>query len=114
MGTNYYLRPNGGNHDNPDYWVHLGKASVGWPFMFRAYPDGAYIGDTDGTMHTVKDSDSWAALMDYGDPFDEYGVEVHKHYMRGMVKRGASESININTYDFMDGMGNHFITRDFS
>src|SRR5579862_3331894 len=100
MGTNYYIRPDGQNHDNPERWIHLGKASVGWPFMFHAYPDGAPLDGNGTTTHAVTDSASWMALMDYGDPFDEYGVQVHKHYMRGMVNRRTSKAININTYDY--------------
>lgn len=114
MGTNYYIHPHGEHHDNPDHWIHLGKASAGLPFMFRAWPEGCPLVDGHSGNTPVMDSYEWLHLLSYGKPFDEYGVEVSADFMRGMVNRKVSKVVNIHAYDHMDRLGNHFIIREFS
>ena len=43
MGTNYYIKPDECEHcGRSDEPIHIGKSSIGWQFLFKAYPDEHY------------------------------------------------------------------------
>lgn len=78
MGTNYYVTTpacaNACAHCREQVKVHIGKSSMGWRFLCRAYPDlhGLDLPLTE----PVVDRASWLRLINLGPLADEYGREI--------------------------------------
>lgn len=71
MGTSYYVRPADACPVQCDRWVHLGKSSTGWAFMFRGYR-------AEPRVEPVTTFRSWLRLLDLGEIRDEYGTAVSR------------------------------------
>lgn len=82
MSTNYYVRPPGTPEDSEG--IHLGKSSIGWPFILRAYPDAA--GRPAEITWDVGDFSSWMLLLDLGLIVNEYGAPVLADDLLGWVR----------------------------
>ncbi len=72
MGTNYYLKRRKKPHCSTCKCyerLHIGKASVGWPFILRIHPE---LG--------INEWLDWKRLLASEDTYvvDEYGSEVEK------------------------------------
>lgn len=78
MGTNYYVTTpacaNACAHCREQVQLHVGKSSMGWRFLCRAYPDlhGLDLPLTE----PVVDRASWLRLINLGPLADEYGREI--------------------------------------
>lgn len=104
MGTNYYVRTR--TCDNPKHhdFVHVGKSSHGWRFLFRAH----------GGLRSVDD---WFRYLD--DHFDaiesENGNGVTVEYLRSLVAgkhNGHSHDV-LGEGHWRDGPAD-FYDREFS
>ena len=114
MGTNYYLRTNicekCGRYDE----IHIGKSSMGWPFIFEAHnlqfpDDGPRIG-------------SWLDFLEYlknGKIFNEYGEQISLNEFKEIVTDrkihpDCEKKIHNLTNHYQDVKGYWFYDREFS
>jgi hypothetical protein len=129
MGTNYFLHTNICPHcKRSENQVHIGKSSMGWPFLFRGYPEKDCW--PDGIPHPITGALEWEELMRVaiekgGAIIDEYGTHHTFDEFWQMVRRkqedtrGEAEwlrgrhSAN-STSDWRDVHGYRFSGSDFS
>lgn len=112
MGTNYYVTPQCANpcpHCSLGE-THLGKASWGWAFSFRAYCSNA----VDGIDWPVQDWDSWLRMLDLGKITNEYGDTLTKDEMLALVESHRGLENTLYGDDWLDEHGNRFCPREFS
>lgn len=80
MGTNYYVTTpacaNACTHCREQVKVHIGKSSMGWKFLHRAYRD-LHHSDVPLTEE-ITDRASWLRLITLGPITDEYGRGISK------------------------------------
>jgi hypothetical protein len=79
VSTNYYVRPPGTKGEG----IHLGKTAVGWPFMFRAYPNADER--PAGVTWDVTDYSSWVDLLSLGQITTEAGTPIEKDDLLDLV-----------------------------
>lgn len=96
MGTNYYLEkdfcPCCGKARE---YVHLGKSSCGWKFLFHKTEE-------------VYDYDSFCKFIRNGIIYDEYGSKHSIDYLLNLINNKQNEKsdrhcIEIDRYDFLEG-----------
>lgn len=96
MGTNYYLDycycPKCGQ---PTKRQHLGKASIGWRFMFQLSDE-------------VKNFEDFKKFIDFGTISDEYGEVWSSKSLLDYIEEKQNEqqdedAIQIGGYDFFEG-----------
>ena len=76
MGLNYYVKANLCSHCGQYRYLHLGKSSAGWKFLFRMHvPEG-----------DPKTADDWRALTEKFPIFTEYDTPVSYDEFWGMVE----------------------------
>lgn len=127
MGTNFYVRENHCKCCNRyDTNYHIGKASRGWAFSFRGYPEDALNSWADWKTFLVDK----VIVDEYGDTMDYHEfctmIETVKspryynevtgrfnliHNAEG--KKGPSAWFN-SLYDWDDKEGYSFTSREFS
>lgn len=92
--------------------VHLGKASAGWQFHFRAYLAGT--SRPPAVAWDVVDFPSWLRLLDLGDIRDEYGTAHTSEEMVAVVEEMRANSRREPARDqFRDAWGNTFTVGEF-
>lgn len=117
MGTNYYHERDGYEgatcqrcgescqHCREEARVHIGKASFGWTFMFRA---------TD----TIRSYQDWLAVLSAGGRIvNEYGDVETLDDFRSLVankRNGRNHAREYPDGNFLDPEGHSFSEREFS
>lgn len=126
MGTNYYIKRGDAEckhcgHVRPS--LHIGKSSMGWPFLFRGYRDSL----PEGLAQEIVSARDWVELMtDWSVRcdariFDEYGHEVALPQFWELVhnKRGETagpsvdRSFGSRRSEWYDAEGNRFCDNEF-
>ncbi|MEU3945431.1 hypothetical protein [Streptomyces sp. NPDC029526] len=121
MGTNYYVHtpvcPNACEHCSASEELHLGKASVGWRFLFRAEPDWlrekAYslwlerarsgeIRDEYGQPTTLDDLLALIAQKQTGRSHAVDDPEMRRVHGRALYDSLRSSDFVCDGYDFCD------------
>lgn len=101
MGTNYYLRLPDMCRERCDRWIHLGKSSAGWAFVFQA---------SDG----ITDYTQWVTQLGRGEIYDEYGRQVPAHALIELIDKKRIYPADTGTLGRTDADGNMFLLVDFS
>jgi hypothetical protein len=101
VSTNFYLRKPDGQE------IHLGKTALGWPFMFRGYPERG-----------ITNYKAWRAQLDLGEIRTEAGAPVTSGEMVQIVTNARAharvEEHRPFGYDVDDAQGNRFTLVEFS
>lgn len=100
MSTNFYLRTPDGQE------IHLGKRAIGWPFMFRGYPDRG-----------ITNYEAWRAQLDLGEIRTEAGAPVTSGEMVQIVMNARAHARVAPHQPFKDDVddaqGNRFTLVEF-
>jgi len=125
MGTNYYLRTDVCTHcQRAKEHIHVGKSSVGWPFLFRGYRKWP----PDGVPHPITSAREWDAFIKQaiasgGQLFDEYGKrqDVTEFWQLVTGKRGETRGPDAcpdkhgsRESEWFDADGYRFVDSEFS
>jgi len=94
MGTNYYLATDVCPHcGRAKERIHVGKSSLGWPFLFRGYR----AWPPDGVPHPITSAGEWRQFMEQAIAmgavlYDEYDERVDPEQFWGMVVSKLAET----------------------
>lgn len=125
MGTNYYLRTDVCQHcQREEHRIHVGKASMGWPFLFRGYRQYP----PDGVPYPITSAAQWWDFLERstaggGALVDEYGERQSVPHFRQYVESKRDETRGPETCNFrhgdrpsewLDGDGYRFCDNEFS
>lgn len=109
MGTNYYLKSKPCEtcgHCQTE--LHIGKSSMGWKFLFRAY----------FSPINITSFDEW--LIELSNPqkiiYNEYNEKIELLELLELIEskaKGKSQA-NLDRYFFQDEQGNDFCHNEFS
>lgn len=103
MGTNYYVgRPGRCASCGGDQPLHIGKASIGWAFCFRAHGD---LG-----LASLKE---WRAYLQDKEIHDEYGTRVSLDDLLRLVDAKKFERKDHGHGEYSDADGYRFSPLEF-
>ena len=112
MGTNYYFRYHCCDHCNRYDELHIGKQSVGWKFIFRAYKNRNLISVASWIEEIRKPNNKI---------YDEYDrhVQDKEDFIKNILKTIADPSLKIEppyigNYEDPYHKNAIFIVNDFS
>ena len=130
MGTNYYLNTDVCPHcERAKDHIHVGKSSMGWPFLFRGYREFP----PDGVPHPITSAVEWRQFIQQAAAmgarlYDEYGQQVDIGEFFGMIEgmielkrtetRGPNACANYRhgerSSEWYDSEGYRFCCNEFS